>query len=202
MIFFLDCEASSLLPGSFPIEVAWVDEHGSGESHLIRPEPTWLEMPEAWSLQSEAVHGIALATLLSDGVPAGRVAARAVDVLCPPDVVACSDAPAFDGFWLGILLELVELPPGCGVRMIDVRHLCGLACRRLMEMVPPSAGHERSRSEQRARNLGMEIVARAEEAERFRSRVRHRALPDAEGLWRTWRAVEDEVARVLREGWP
>ena len=43
MILFLDFEASSLLPGSFPIEVAWVDETGQGESYLIRPHEGWLD---------------------------------------------------------------------------------------------------------------------------------------------------------------
>jgi len=40
---FIDSEASGLLPGSFPIEIAWVDESGQGESHLIRPAIGWLD---------------------------------------------------------------------------------------------------------------------------------------------------------------
>lgn len=202
MIRFIDFEASSLLPGSYPIEVAWVDEGGQGESYLIRPDPEWL-MPEAWSRESQAIHGISMDVLMAEGVPAERVAARAFEVLRPLHVMACSDQPAFDGFWLDVLLELIDLPPGEGVRLIASRHLYGLACARLAELIPPMAeGVERTRLEQRARALGAEIVARAEEVEALRPRVHHRALPDAESLWRTWRAIKDEVARVCREGWP
>ncbi len=38
---FIDVEASSLSEYSFPIEVGWVLEDGTGTSYLIRPEPTW-----------------------------------------------------------------------------------------------------------------------------------------------------------------
>ena len=51
-IVILDIEASSLLPGSFPIEIGWIYEDGSGESHLIRPAPAWLDPAHgnpAWS---------------------------------------------------------------------------------------------------------------------------------------------------------
>ena len=39
MIHFLDFEASSLMKGSFPIEVAWVDQDAQAESYLIKPAP-------------------------------------------------------------------------------------------------------------------------------------------------------------------
>jgi len=47
--------------------------------------------------------------------------------------------------------------------------------------------------------MAREIVASAEEAELLRPRAHHRALPDAESLWRTWRAIKDEIARRLAE---
>jgi hypothetical protein len=63
MIYFMDLEASSLMPGGFPIEIAWVDETGHGESYLIRPADVWLDDDRDhpnWSWQSEQVHGIRL----------------------------------------------------------------------------------------------------------------------------------------------
>ena len=36
-------EASSLGDHSYPIEVGWVLEDGSPESHLIRPPPEWTD---------------------------------------------------------------------------------------------------------------------------------------------------------------
>ena len=84
MIHFLDFEASSLMKGSFPIEIAWVDQDGRGESHLIRPTDEWMTLNDGqpeWSAESERVHGIPLATLIAEGVDAAWVARRAEEVL-------------------------------------------------------------------------------------------------------------------------
>ena len=84
MKFFLDVEASSLADGSFPIEVAWVDETGQGEHYLIRPAPRWLDgagFPLAWNVGSERLHGISFATLLVEGISHVRVAKRVAQVL-------------------------------------------------------------------------------------------------------------------------
>ena len=100
MIQFIDLEASSLLPGGFPIEVAWVDQNGQGESYLVRPPPAWLQAEAAWSTDSERVHGISLATLMAEGLPVEQVAKRVAEALAPAHVMACSDAPGFDGGWI------------------------------------------------------------------------------------------------------
>ena len=198
MIWFVDFEASSLLPGSFPIEVAWVDMDGVGESHLIRPTEEWLDCGRGWSHQSEAVHGISLDTLMRDGEPPERVARRAAEVLAVAGAIVCSDAPGYDGGWMETLLA--EGGQERGVRLANVAQLYGFACRPLLDGLASLRGAERERAEARVRNLAQEIVAGAEESERLRPRVRHRALADAEGLWRTWMAVQAEVARHLAEG--
>jgi hypothetical protein len=54
-LFFVDLEASSLMAGSFPIEVGWISADGRSECHLIRPVPAW----DDWSSKSECLHGIA-----------------------------------------------------------------------------------------------------------------------------------------------
>ena len=198
MIWFVDFEASSLLPGSFPIEVAWVDMDGVGESHLIRPTEEWLDGGRGWSHQSEAVHGISLDTLMRDGEPPERVARRTAEVLAVAGLIVCSDAPGYDGHWMEMLLA--EGGQQRGVRLADVAQLYGFACRPLLDGLVQLDGLERERAEAGIRNLAREIVAGAEEAERLRLRVRHRALADAEGLWWTWMAVQAEVARHLAEG--
>ena len=199
-LVFLDFEASSLLPGSFPIEVAWVLEDGSGESHLIRPADGWLDPARGnpgWSPQSERVHGISLSTLAEDGKPAEKVAAMAQAVLSSPQVLACSDAPSHDAYWLQRLYE------AGGIRrdatLVDVRRVYGMLCRPLLDLLPAVDDPDHWRVDQRVRNLSAEIVARAEEAEHVRQRVRHRALLDAQALWRTHVAIREEVARHLRE---
>jgi hypothetical protein len=47
MLAFLDFEASSLGKKSYPIEVAWVFEDGTSESHLIKPAPEWTDWDPA-----------------------------------------------------------------------------------------------------------------------------------------------------------
>ena len=198
MIWFVDLEASSLLPGGFPIEVAWVDMNGLGESHLIRPADDWLDGGYGWSHQSEAVHGISLETLMRDGEPPELVARKAADVLSVAGTIVCSDAPGNDGQWMETLLA--EGGERRIVRMMDVRQLYRLACRPLLGLL--SADDERlpGRAEEGIWNMASDTISRAQEEEHLRPRVRHRALPDAEGLFRTWRAVQDAVDRHVAAG--
>ena len=199
-LFIVDLEASSLLPGGFPIEVGWVSEDGVGESHLIRPADGWLDSKRGhpgWSGESEQIHGISLQTLLEDGEPVEAVARRAEAVLTPLTILTCSDAPSHDAAWLQQLFD------AGGVRrtvsMVDMQVVYGWSCRALLDLLPPADNPERERGEQRIRNLAREIVERAEEAEHVSRRVRHRALPDAMSLWRTRQAIIEAVRRHLRE---
>lgn len=196
MMYFADFEASSLLPGSFPIEVAWVDWDGQGEHYLIRPHPEWLEGGcPGWSAESEAVHGISLETLLNEGTPIERVAARAAEVLFAPGAIAFCDAPGWDGQWLDALFEYGGVPGRTS--LFDVVSAYGEACRPLLRLVPPPWKPGRELGVERVRNLAKELVDRAREQEALRSGTRHRALADAESLWRTWRSVGELVAEWM-----
>lgn len=198
MIHFLDFEASSLMKGSFPIEVAWVNQDGQGESYLIRPAEEWLTLNDGrpeWSGDSERIHGIPLEKLLAEGVDAAWVARRAEAVLGRLDSMAFSDAPLWDGQWLHMLLR------AGGVRrslpLVDVVTLYGWACRPLRDVLPLGDGPGRDAAEARIRAAAASIVVAAENAEALRPRVVHRALPDADSLWRTWKAVQAGVAEWL-----
>lgn len=99
---FIDFEASSLSPASWPIEVgvAWLEgKRVIVESKLIRPRPEWPE--DDWNEVSEEVHGIPRADL--DGADlAEDVAHWLLDVIAGRTLV--SDAPEFDQRWLDRLL--------------------------------------------------------------------------------------------------
>lgn len=198
MILFIDFEASSLLSNSFPIEIAWVDESGQGETYLIKPHKDWLNKTAwtwRWSAESEAIHGISLATLIAHGAPAACIANRVAAVFGASNVILCSDAPAFDGNWLE------TLPNADGIRksprIVDARQIYGEACRPLRALFPIGPALSTEQAVEGFRDLAMDIVARAEEAEAARPGPRHRALPDAESLWRTWRTMRTEVAQRL-----
>lgn len=152
MMYFVDFEASSLLPSSFPIEVAWVNWNGHGEHYLIRPHPEWLKDGcLGWSLESEAAHGISLETLALDGTPIERVAARAAKVLFAPGVVGFSDAPGWDGQWLDTLLEHGDVRGRTS--LFDVVSAYSEACRPLLRLVPPPKSPGRERATERVKNL-------------------------------------------------
>ncbi len=193
MIRFVDVEASSLLPGSYPIEVAWVDENGQGESYLIRPAPEWqADGDPYWSAESQRVHGIERGTLLQEGMPYQAVAKWAVRALAGPGTMVCSDQPSSDGMWLDRLLVAAGL--NVAVRLTDVMEAYAIACRPLLRLLPPTDSAERADAEAHVRALAGKIIACCEQAEAVRPGPRHRALPDAMAHWRTWRAVRAAAA--------
>lgn len=100
---FIDFEASSLAPKSWPIEVgiAWVDNgQVAADAKLIRPDPSW--SVDDWHPESEAVHGIPRKAL-NAAEPADSVAMWLRDKLDGKLVV--SDAPEFDQRWLDRLMK-------------------------------------------------------------------------------------------------
>jgi hypothetical protein len=187
VLVFLDFEASSLGKTSYPIEVAWVFEDGRSESHLIRPAPHWTD----WDEEAEAIHGIARATLLSDGVPHDTVANRMIDVLTGHALHA--SAPSWDGKWLSTLLRAARLPRH-SLRLKDT----GTARHRLAAdlLYPVLAG------------LALEeaVAATLKQAREIMDRqpARHRARDDAERERQHWievgRLAADAKQRLGRRG--
>ncbi len=182
MIAFIDFEASSLSSSSYPIEVGWVFEDGTGESHLIRPEATWTD----WDLVAEEVHGISRATLAADGIPAADVARRLLAAIGSCEIY--SDADKADQYWLNVLLAAAGLLP------VPVREVYGAyagAVRPLLAHVPASVASSMAQS------FLMQAEVEAEQA----VPTRHRAEHDAKRLWWTWRRL-GQLAREALEGWP
>lgn len=162
---FLDFEASSLADDSYPIEVGWVFEDGTPETHLIRPLPAWTD----WDAAAERIHGISRTTLEAQGAAVDVVAHRLLDSLQGHDLFVT--APSWDGKWLSVLLRAAGLP------------------RRALRVQDADAAHvaaviEALGSPDRA----VEILAEAR-ANLADDPVRHRALADAEQELRLWREV-------------
>lgn len=189
-IFFLDFEASSLAPGSYPIEIAWVGADGRGESYLIQPYLLW----SGWSSASELVHRITPA-MLRDGTPAEKVARRAQTVLSNALIV--SDQPVFERHWLAMLLAVIGAPPQ---HVVDVQSLIGQEIKRVTAAI---VAEPNSREWHRQSRLFLDqaqmVAASAFEGATIGRIHKHRALPDAEELWRGWRAVVMAIDRLVAE---
>lgn len=174
MLAFLDFEASSLGSRSYPIEVAWVFEDGSGESHLIRPAPDW----DDWSAESEAIHGISRATLLAEGEYHTDVANRMVAALTGHRLFA--SAPSWDGQWLSRLLRAALLPRST-LRLHDTDIARHEAARAVLQgRVPPDRI-----------GIAADNIAALAQLRQRENGTAHRALADARAEWESWRAAAE-----------
>lgn len=177
---FLDFEASSLARNSYPIEVAWLFEDGSGEAHLIRPQPDWTD----WAAASAAIHGISRARLEAEGAPARKVAARLYEALDGHDAYA--SAPSWDGKWLSVLLRAGELP----------RHAIRLGDSAAARA---EAAAEALRGRVADEALPAAVAAVLAEVDDWlrRQPVAHRAMADAELELAAWREAR-RLAEMVR----
>lgn len=171
MRVFLDFEASSLRPESYPIEVGWAGEDGSLESWLIRPAPGW----DDWDPAAEAVHGLSREKLLAAGRPHEEVARRTLEALQDHEVYV--SAPSWDGKWMSVLLRAAGLPRHA-LRLKDVEEAARAA---VAEVLP-------GRSDDEIGLLAAVFLTAARK--RFaETPPKHRALADAEDELAIWREV-------------
>jgi hypothetical protein len=104
-IAVLDFEACGLNDGTWPIEAGWIRWGDlAPRSILIRPHTSFGR--DLWSMASQKIHGIDLATLDRDGVDIQTVYTALADELGACCVV--SDNPTADSAWLD------QLCRGCG----------------------------------------------------------------------------------------
>lgn len=104
-LIFVDFEASSLEPESWPVEIglSWIeDQTVKSWSSLIRPDPAW--SMEAWSDVSAEIHGIPLEDL--HVAPSARDVAKEFIVLKSGKILL-SDAPEFESRWATRLVHVV-----------------------------------------------------------------------------------------------
>ena len=177
--FFLDIEASSLGDNSYPIEIAWVDEHGYGESHLIGRRFAWTD----WDPRSEAIHRISRELLDSEGIDPLQVANRVNEALRGARLI--SDNPQWDFEWMARLLNANHHAP------IPVESFNSL----LMQEIVAAAGKGASTQTLRGAVDVVDAVVRTEAA---KGRHVHRALPDAMDMWLTVQQVRTVLQQRFR----
>jgi hypothetical protein len=188
MRVFMDFEASGLTADSYPIEIAWVFEDGSGgESHLIRPADGWT----AWTAAGEETHGISREKLTAEGAPADAVARRAVEALSGHDLYA--SAPEWDGKWLSDLLEAGGFArEALGLRDTEVAQAEIIAETLGIDLA--TAPRDPGETLPTAVETIM-VLAQMEE----RRPHHHRALDDAEEERRRWLKVREMAGK--QKGW-
>lgn len=103
-MIIIDFEASSLVHGSYPIEIAWGGIDQPVQSYLIRPSDRWIEESHLWSYEAEEAHGLSIEYVIENGNELVEVAKKAVDSLTSGDAVY-SDNPEYDQGWLDILCK-------------------------------------------------------------------------------------------------
>lgn len=187
---FIDLEASSLGPASYPIEVGWAtleivgSAAGPGgwadglavittESHLIRTPHEWDPDGYGWSHESAKVHGIAQNELMLRGKAPAEVAKRLNQVHA--GALLISDSPEFDRRWLMRLFS-VALQPA-----FNLSH-------------EPADAHILAMAD--ALGLAPDDHAWVETQLRTQARITHRAADDAR-YWATRGALVLERAASL-----
>jgi hypothetical protein len=173
---FLDVEASSLSPESYPIEVAWNFGDGSIESHLISPRgmPSWTD----WDIKSEAIHGISRSDLVTNGESPLVVYERLSESLL--NQAFYSDAPAFDENWLQ------KLSVSCtgSAAAFELKHVDDL----LISMICPRRA---------GRVYGLIRIESLRQQARRQKPKRHRAALDVEFLIQLWRlALHESISQT------
>ncbi|MGE3303359.1 MAG: hypothetical protein AB7M12_09620 [Hyphomonadaceae bacterium] len=104
-LIFVDFEASSLTQESWPIEAGYAADTGEEDAFLLRRQPGW--SLEHWDRWAAVLHGISLADLDAEGI-SPQAALRRLAPLKTAMVV--SDAPEYDGYWLGRIAEAAGEP--------------------------------------------------------------------------------------------
>jgi DNA polymerase III epsilon subunit-like protein len=163
---FYDCEASSL--DGFVIEVGWAyaqpdDGQIISASHLVRPLAEW-QIATVWDENAEALHGISLAELSTQGIPLRDIANGMNRELAGRELYSDS---AFDGAWLSQIFEGAGIEPSFLVRQTSAD--------TLLEKTVTDRKFDRSRYRKAA-----------DEAEQNR---RHRAEADARMWAQLWQMI-------------
>ena len=103
-LIFLDIEASSLGPDSYPIEVAWTCTDGPSDNFLIEPALDWSD----WDTFAElTVHRVSKAELSARGISVEQAARRLNRSVQGRMVLV--DSLNWDGFWLERLFDAADI---------------------------------------------------------------------------------------------
>jgi len=99
---FLDVEASSLSMDSYPIEVAWSDNQGKIESHLINPY--CVDYWDDWDYNAQQIHSISRKQLREEGISPQKLCHRMNSSIAIGEIIYADGGP-FDKNWIDVLFQ-------------------------------------------------------------------------------------------------
>ena len=171
---FLDFEASSLGPNSYPIEVAWSDAGGEVESHLINPYcfEDWDDWP--YTAQHN-IHGLSREQLLEEGSPPIQVALH-MNAVLDGQLLYCDGLP-HDSLWLDALFSYCDMTPTFGLAPSDA----------LFEKILPDEYFRRGQGNESIKLEMLKVRARA-----LALKPAHRAANDVQYLVELYKLVNTE----------
>jgi hypothetical protein len=117
---FYDFEASGI--AGFPIEIGWAWPDGNNvksDSLLISPADGWDTIGN-WETQAEKIHGISLALLKREGLPAASVVSRLNKCLGGRTLYSDSH---LDTKWMAQLFTATQLRPAFDVHLMPAGEL-------------------------------------------------------------------------------
>ena len=170
---FFDCEASSL--DGYIIEVGWAFVSPAASKivsagYLIRPAPDW-KIKDAWSRNSEKIHGISLDDLRQRGRPVEEIAEVLNRELAGRELF--SDDWTYDEGWLMQVFEAARTEPFFTISHINARELV----------------------EQMAAQQNFDLMRLREAIAESKNGSSHRAEADARDWAEIWRMVIKTSAR-------
>ena len=127
---FLDIEASSLSMDSYPIEIAWSDQNGKIESHLINPDTVddWVD----WDYNAQQLHGISRKLCGEQGVHPKFLCQRMNQTIQPGETIYADGVP-FDDWCIETLYSVGSSD---GIAGFNVAHSDSL----MMPLLTPIEG--------------------------------------------------------------
>ena len=179
-----------------PVEVAWVDETGQSEMHLVRPTPHWFPKfaAQKWK-DSEGYPNVSLERLQAEGETLEDVAARARAVLLAGREGVFVENERVQ-LRLTCLLAMAGYPMTIPVHGIEKAY--GEACWPLMAKLPQRRSRNFTAAAQEHSDNCFAVVERCRRSEPPCPGGDRSALADALRLHRTWMAVGEEAKLMSR----
>lgn len=177
---FIDFEASSLSPESYPIEIAFSLEDGTIESHLI--DPSGISSWKDWDDHAQSLHNISRSQLSNEGEAPLKISEIINQRLAGK--ILYSDVHDYDWGWCQKLFNAVDSSPA-----FKISDASFLFKNKLSETLPPSLTQIMANSQLTDEQLTSTLEKYSRQAWQALECTPHRAACDVKHLIEMWKLV-------------